>query len=339
MTKPTLIFYIDRPLSIADAELLPAGAEVRVVGTSRVRADLQDIPRLLVRDSPDLVVGTTNYLPPRLTQGLPSVVTIHDAMGIKHYPWDKVARTPRERFVNRYWAWLTRRSAARARRVLTVSHGARAELLSTLHLPEGRVCVVYNGVIVSFLNPPPARDENSVLVIESPDPRKNAQTAYAALRNVASDLHRPLRLRIVCNGERAVERVRARHALLDAPGLCVETITGVTDAGLHELYARSRVFVWPSRFEGFGLPPVEAMQNGCAVVSSSAPAMPEILGDVPLYAASDGIDAFASHIAVLLSDVGECEARSIAGRALAAKFTCRRMADETVAVWDEALAS
>ena len=79
------------------------------------------------------------------------------------------------------------------------------------------------------------------------------------------------------------------------------------------------------------------MAWGCPVVSSDAPVMPEILGDVPIYAGADDVDAFADAVIKLLHDPNERTERAGRGRLQAATFTCRRMADETVAVWHEAL--
>ena len=111
----TLLLYLDRPLMPEIAALLPPGAETRVLGTSRLRSDLLLFPRRVRQDRPDLVMGTSNYLPFGLAPSVAQVVTIHDAMGVKAYPWDVgVRRNARERFVNRYWAWQTRRSARRA---------------------------------------------------------------------------------------------------------------------------------------------------------------------------------------------------------------------------------
>jgi glycosyltransferase involved in cell wall biosynthesis len=334
-----LVLYVDRPLRPEDHASLPTGAEIRVLDPSRLRSDLLLFGRQVRADAPDAVFGTSNYLPQGLPRGAAQVVTIHDAMGIRAYPWDVgVPRTPRERFINRYWAFLTRQSARRAARMLTVSHGSAGEIAGALGMPAERIRVVYNGLLPTTPETPGARESDTVLVIESPDPRKNAPTAYAAIGAVCERLARPVCLQIVCNGTRALERVTAaRSSGLAHPGLRVEPLSELSDAALAQAYGRAAVFVWPSRLEGFGMPPLEAMQQGCAVVSSSAPVMPEILGDIPRYADPDSPATFAAQIAALLERPGERDDRGRRGRAHAATFTCRRMADETAAVWAEAL--
>jgi glycosyltransferase involved in cell wall biosynthesis len=113
-------------------------------------------------------------------------------------------------------------------------------------------------------------------------------------------------------------------------------LRGLSDQELSDAYAGASAFLWPSRLEGFGLPPLEAMGNGCPVVSSDGPAMPEVLGNAPLYFSPDDPGALASRLRELWADPDEWRRRADAGRARAAEFSCRRMAEETVAVWKAA---
>jgi glycosyltransferase involved in cell wall biosynthesis len=332
------ILYLDRPLPPEAETTLPPGVQTRVLSPERLKTDLRLFRAQVKADAPDLVHGTMNYLPP-LPGGVPSTVTLHDAMGIKRYPWDAATpRTPRERFINRYWAFQTRSSAQRARRIVTVSRGAADEIAGALRLSPSCIRVVYNGVYL----PPPldtgaARQTGTVLAIESPDPRKNLTLLFRALSEHRSRFGVDLpRLGIVCTSERSIERVRSMVARFPLGG-GVAMVRDVDDETLSTVYANSTVFAWPSRLEGFGLPPLEAMRNGCPVVSSSAPVMPEVLGDAPLYADPDRPDEFADRLARLLSDPAEREARGRLGQAHAATYTCRKMADGTAAVWWEAL--
>ncbi|MBC8142713.1 MAG: glycosyltransferase, partial [Armatimonadetes bacterium] len=115
---------------------------------------------------------------------------------------------------------------------------------------------------------------------------------------------------------------------------------GLDDAALSVAYARASVFVWPSRLEGFGMPPLEMMLTGGAVASSSAVCMPEILGDAPAYFAPDDAGGLADAAQLLLRESPDERAnRGKRGRERAESFTCRRMADETIAVWESAARS
>lgn len=329
-----ILLYLDRPLSAEVEASLPSGVEMRVLDTDRLRTDLKLFREQVRRDAPDLVHGTMNYLPPGL--GVPTTLTVHDAMGIKKYDWDaRTPRTPRERLINRYWAYLTMTSARAARRIVTVSHGAAREIGETLRLPESRLAVVYNGITLPEPQVVPDRHEHRVMAIASPDPRKNVTALYRALSECGPRFKEKSLLLLACSSKVAADR--AQEELKQYRVGSKLFLLEPSDESLSLAYHTATVFVWPSLMEGFGMPPLEAMQAGCPVLSSSAPVMPEVLGDVPVYFDPNCPDELAERLAALLADPAEREARGQAGRAHAAKFTCRRMAEETMAVWRDAL--
>lgn len=334
-----ILLYLDRPLP-PDAPPLPPGMETRILGTSRVKTDLLLFRRQVRNDRPDLVHGTMNYLPPGLPA--PSAVTIHDAMGIKRYAWDQgVPRTPRERLINRYWAAFTRLSARAARRVVTVSAFSAQEVASVLPgTPADRFAVVYNGLAL----PPPtcagARDDNNVLALASPDPRKNLDALYAALSGanqaIFATTARLPRLDVVCTS--AATAARTEAALTQFGITHFRLLRGLDDQALSNAYATASVFVWPSRMEGFGIPPLEAMSTGCPVLSSCAPAMPEVLGETaPVWFDPERPEELAARLAELLANREERQRRAELGKTHAARFTCRRMAEETLTIWRDCL--
>src|SRR5688572_19506449 len=89
-----ILLYLDRPLP-KEAPPLPPGMQTRILHPNRLRTDLLLFSRQVRRDKPDIVHGTMNYLPPRLP--VPTTVTIHDAMGIKRYPFVFVSPNLRDR--------------------------------------------------------------------------------------------------------------------------------------------------------------------------------------------------------------------------------------------------
>ncbi len=111
----------------------------------------------------------------------------------------------------------------------------------------------------------------------------------------------------------------------------------VSDAELRALYAGASAFVFPSRYEGFGLPPLEAMALGAPVVCADAASLPEVVGDAALlFPAGDAV-ALAAALSRVLDDLALRERLSRAGRERAARFTWERTAAATVAVYREAL--
>jgi glycosyltransferase involved in cell wall biosynthesis len=112
-------------------------------------------------------------------------------------------------------------------------------------------------------------------------------------------------------------------------------LTGyVADEDLPALYQNAEVFVFPSFYEGFGLPPLEAMAFGCPVVSSNATSLPEVLGEAAVYFDPYNIDEMASKIAQVLSDRDLQKSLIEKGRKQVLKYSWRKMAEETVKVYN-----
>jgi glycosyltransferase involved in cell wall biosynthesis len=332
-----LLLYVDRLLSPEIDATLPQRATVRVLNPDRLKTDLRLFGQQVRLDAPDLVMGTVNYLP-SIPSGIPAIVTIHDAIGIRPRPWERghpVSR--RAQLMAAYWATMTRRSARKARRIITDTHGAATDLAAALNLPQERFSVVPIGILLTPSASTLPRDTNTVLAFASPEPRKNFAAVLKALsgENRVCFKGKLPRLEIICtydSGATVTEAALQAHGITD-----YHLLRRPSDTALADAYARATVFVWPSFYEGFGMPPLEAMLSGCPVVSSTAPAMPEVLGDIPLYADPNSPAAFAKQMASLLADAdARCE-RGELGRAHAARFTCRRMAEETAAVWREVL--
>jgi glycosyltransferase involved in cell wall biosynthesis len=276
-------------------------------------------------------------LPLRLS-GVASTLTLHDAMGIKPYPWDiGIARNARERFINRYWAYMTRTSALQAKRVITAAVGAQTEIQSVLPVPSERFAIVGHGIALAPPCQPKPRQAQTILAVASPDPRKNLAVLYAALSPQFAPVwnnNAPL-LRVVGTSAKAAER--AEEALKRNGIVRYEILRSPSDLELSNLYAESAVFVFPSLLEGFGLPPLEAMQRGCAVLASSAPVMPEVLGESAVYFDPHNAEELAGKLSGLLAQPNEMYERGKAGQGYAAQFTCKQMANKTANVWKAVL--
>jgi glycosyltransferase involved in cell wall biosynthesis len=274
---------------------------------------------------------------------VPVVVTIHD-LAFERMP---------ETFTRRgsFQLKLTvRRTAKKAARVATVSEYSRQDLLDIYKLPPEKVVVTYNGVESSF-NPRPSVPNEAeevrrrfgvsrdfLLAVGSLQPRKNLVRlirAYARLRSERQDFRPQLVIvgRKLWLASEIFDEVK-RHPWADDV-----ILTGyVADEDLPALYRAARAFVYPSLFEGFGLPPLEAMACGTPVVTSDVSSLPEITGDAALLIDPNDERALASAlIEVVNNDRLRAELRE-KGIAQAMKFTWRDAAEKTLRLYQEAYA-
>jgi glycosyltransferase involved in cell wall biosynthesis len=257
-------------------------------------------PLILRQQRADLFHGTLNVVP--LACPVPSVVTIHDLAFIRFpYTFRSYNRT--------YLDLATRVSVRRATRILAVSEHTRREVVGLLGVPAERVVVTPNAARVHFR--PPAAEalaafrtrhslpEQFVLYVGTLEPRKNLTTLLDAYAQIARQSAVPL---LVGGGKGWM--YDAVFARLEALGLRdrVHFVGYLDEEELPLWYAAARLFVFPSLYEGFGMPPLEAMACGTPVVTSNSSSLPEVVGDAGLMVAPMDVDALADAIMRLLSD-------------------------------------
>jgi glycosyltransferase involved in cell wall biosynthesis len=247
-----------------------------------------------------------------------SVVVIHDAAALRHPGW----------YSRAYAAWqrlLLPAVARRAWRIVTVSEFARGELAELLGVDAG---VIPGGVDERFTpaaDPEPARrayglSRPYVLCVASQTARKNLGALGPAARALAAG-----GVEVVAAGGHRPQFAR-EHGLEG-----MRLLGHVDDALLPGLYAGAEAFALPSRYEGFGLPVLEAMACGTPVVAASAGALPETCGGAAILAEPDG-ESFAAALTALLGDRGERARLRAAGLERAAAFSWDRTAREVDAL-------
>ena len=252
----------------------------------------------------DLYHGPSFTLPP---SRCPSLLTVHDLSYLRYPQGAHPALA----------AWLTgavSRSLRRARHVLADSQNTRADLLELMHVPAPRITVVGAGVDARFQ---PVRDtavlahlraryslpERFILGVSTLEPRKNFAGLIAAFGQVAGQAPPGAPLHLVIAGGRGwlYEPILAAA---DASPLRerIHFAGYVADADLPGLYTLAELFVFPSAYEGFGIPVLEAMACGTPVVCADNSSLPEVAGDAALLVNAADTGGLAGAMSQALND-------------------------------------
>ncbi|HJP94527.1 MAG TPA: glycosyltransferase family 1 protein [Pyrinomonadaceae bacterium] len=270
----------------------------------------------------------------------PTVVSIHD-LSFEHLPQTFKRRS-------RMQLRLTvRNSARRAARILSLSEHTRRDIVETYRISADRVVAiplaapshfapVADGKELQRVRHNYGIDGEYILSVGSIQPRKNLARlvrAYASLRGEYSADKLP---KLVLAGKCAWlfdETLRA----LDQTGLKdTVVLTGyVPEADLPALYSGALCFVYPSYFEGFGLPPLEAMKCGAPVIVGNRTSLPEVVGDAALPVDPFDVEAIAAAIKCLMQDSQLRRELGIKGQQRASMFDWRETARRTLEVYKE----
>jgi len=302
-------------------DLVPDGIEaVDLPARSQVARMAISLPIVLRRLRPAL--GHFNYVIPPAYRGA-SVVTVHDLS----FERDPGLMGPRDRF---FFRTMVPRSVRRADRVLTVSERTKDDLVERYGVVEEQIVVTPNAVDPVF-HPNNGAPERTayLLFVGGIQPRKDPLAAVEALALLGGELN----LVLVGAEKRGGDEVRSAVTRLGLENR-VEFAGHVDRDELATLYRGAACLVFPSRYEGFGLPVLEAMASGTPVVAASAGAVPEVAGDAAILVAPGDAAAIAAGIEHALADRERLVA---AGLERARSFSWTESARRTLAVYRELL--
>lgn len=298
-------------------------------------------PKLLRQEQLDLLHGMAFVAP--LRSPCPTVITIFDLSFVR-FP---TAFKPGNRL---YLRMMTRISARKARQVIAISESTRRDVIAWLNLPSERVQTVYCGIDRSFQPLPQAKvaafrhgrglPERFVLFLGTIQPRKNLVRLVDAFADlIAQDDTRMADLHLVIAGGKGwlSEPVFAR---VEELGLAdrVHFPGYVPEEEKRLWYNAAACFCYPSLYEGFGLPPLEAMACGVPVVSSNVSSLPEVVGDAALTVAPDDTSALAEALRRVLVDPELSAELARRGQARAMRFSWHDAARQTADVYRTAVA-
>jgi glycosyltransferase involved in cell wall biosynthesis len=248
--------------------------------------------------------------------GVPLVVTIHDLAVLRH-------PEAFNRWTRRYSALMLPRVARAAAEIVAVSEFTKRELIDLLSVPPEKVRVIPNAVSAPFRREGPASEGDYVLAVSTLEPRKNLQTLADAFRRAKLD-HCELRL-VGARGWGGVE----------VNGDRVRYLGFVSDEELASLYRGARCVAYVSRYEGFGLPVLEALACGAAVVAADLPPIREFVDGAAITVDPTDPDSIATGLEQAVARHDELSAQ---GPDAAAPYEWGRTAAETLALYREVAA-
>lgn len=323
--------YFNAPPVAGD---FPVGAaELRTMPFPRLWTHLRLSLEMLTHP-PDLLFVPAHVLP--LAHPRRSVVTVHD-LGYLYWP----RAHPRKR-----WWYLhlsTRYNARAAKLVIADSAATHDDLVRHYGVPADKIRVVHLGHGPAH-RPPSAEEVRAVrarhgvvgdyvLTVGTLHPRKNLGRLFDAFALARAESGVPCRLVVVGAAGWQAEEIHRQAAELGAD---VQFLGYVPEAELPALLGGAMALAFPSLYEGFGLPALEAMACGTPVVASNTSSLPEVVGDAGLLVPPTDVAALSRALGAVLRDAGLRAELRARGLDRASRFTWRRCAAETLAVLEEA---
>jgi glycosyltransferase involved in cell wall biosynthesis len=295
-----------------------------------------ELPLRLRSARVDLFHGVNNFQLPLVRGRVPFVITVHDLIP------ELMPETVSLKFRWQFQLWL-RRTLEVASAVICISETTRRDLLALHPIDPARVHVVHNGVDhvpdriddaeADRLLAPLSLPSKYFLCAGALDPRKNVGVVVEAIRRLGAR-HAGVSLVIAGQDWFGSNRIGAELDAKIKAGAPIRRVGFLPERTLFAAMQRAVAFVFPSRYEGFGLPPLEAMRLGTPALVSDAGALPEICGEAATQLPSENADVWARAMQRLLEDGAEHERLARVGRERARTFTWRGCARQTRVVYE-----
>jgi alpha-1,3-rhamnosyl/mannosyltransferase len=284
------------------------------------------------------IYHATNYVAPDID--MPLVVTVYDLSFIRYpetHPADRLA-------------WLRKGFEATIRnadQIITISEFSKNEIIELLGLSQSKITIAYPGVdsrlrplnpdhLAPLLKAWSLNPGGYILSVGTLEPRKNLITLFKAYELLPDEIKKNWPLVVVgMTGWKEKAIMREMDGLIRKGNLV--PLGYLTDEQLAIIYAGAKIFVYPSLYEGFGMPPLEAMACGIPVVCSNQASLPEAVGPAGVMVHPEDVPALAEVLESVLADSQKSKEMSRMGLQQAAKFTWRACGEKTFGVYQKAL--
>jgi glycosyltransferase involved in cell wall biosynthesis len=270
------------------------------------------LPLVVAHDRLDVLHCPANTAPIFLPKRLKLVLTIHDVMYL--LPNSILPQSPSlyQRAGRLYYRWMAPQAAKRAVRIMTVSESSKRDIADKLCIPSGKIQMVYeagNAICRRFDDPFPVVEVKSRYAIEGRyvfalgalDPRKNTAGVLRAYTRFIQTFSQPIQLVLAGLSQEAKSKFNGLVSELGLDGKVI-VLGFISEKELAALYNGAELFLYPSLYEGFGMPVLEAMACGAPVVTSPSGSLPEVAGDAALMVDPHNPDEIAEAMLKILSD-------------------------------------
>lgn len=291
------------------------------------------VTRQLEKEKIDIFHGLSNELPLNIHQSeVKSIVTIHDLIFLR-YPqyYHSIDR--------KIYTYKFRKACENADKIIAISECTKRDIIEFFRIPADKIEVVYQGCDPSFIHPVAEEKKREVrakyqlpdhyiLNVGSIEERKNALSAVQALMMLPEQIH------LVIVGRHTEYTDKVEHFIKENKlEERVHIISNVPFDDLPAFYQLAEIFVYPSRFEGFGIPIIEALYSGIPVVAATGSCLEEAGGPDSIYAHPDDIKGMADALKQIYTDPERKKNMIEKGHSFAKRFSEEKQAEEILNIY------
>ncbi len=305
-------------------------------------------PAILSRENLDLVHFPYFSVP--IFYSKPYIVTIHDLI-LHHFPTGLASTHSLPFYGIKLFGYkfVIAQAAKKAKKIIAVSNATKQEIVDHLGIGFGKIVVTYEGIEDSLNSKLPAKQDiflrdkykSYFLYVGNAYPHKNLEKlieTFARIKNQASRLdlaRRESKIKLILVGREDYFYKRLKNSVQKMElGDQIVFYGQASDSELRKLYKGAFALVSPSFMEGFGLPALEAMANGCIVIASDIPAHREICGDAAIYFNPYDIEDMKEKLEACFNDLNHFSKNIDNGFERSKLFSWEKMAKETLAVYE-----